>query len=371
MNVTAESTAELFTGFVSQSPLWFDGNCGVVSVNTQSRRLGCIIYILGQVARGRKIESLLLSPSTEELAELENNVTSNGFYSGHLTSKASSVKHYLDTAIALRFLVRQGSVFNLTGQGLFLLQAVRPDITHPYPLTSPAKTFFFHSLLATDFFGLSALARLLLDGNRSIVSIQREYQTQLLRALGDASSSSANTQLTRLAKDRIISIRNWKKPESYSEHLVSAKLNWLVDLGILEAASSVSTNLTAKKEHGDWLEDLANTTTPTDSHLLAFTLNYCSAIQNGERFSTAEDSCLPLNEAFERLVREPILAKIRCSDFLIFLLCFHAPFLLHLLKKKRKLLPTTTVECGPYRYQIHFASRPTQSFIIRHGKKPN
>ena len=369
MNVTAESAAELFAGFVSQSPLWFDSNCGVVSVNTQSRRLGCIIYILGQVARGRKVESLLLSPSTEELAELKRNINDNGLVSGYLTSKASSVKHYLDTAIAFHFLVRQGSVFNLTRRGLFLLQAVRPDIAHPYPLAGPSKTFFFHSLLATDYFGLSAIARLLLDGNRSTISIQREYQTQLLHVLGDASSTSANIQLTRLAQDRMISIRNWKKAESYSEHLVSAQLNWLADLGILESVPSVSRNFVAKKEHRDWLEDLANTAIPTDSHLLAFTLNYCSRIQNEGMFSTAEDICSALSEAFERLVRDPTLAKIRCSDFLLFLLCFHTPWLLGLVKKRQKLIPATTVECHYHRYQIHFASRPTQSFIIRHGKK--
>ena len=370
MNVTAQIATELFTGFVSQSPFWFDSSSGVVSVNTQSRRLGCIIYILGQVACGRKVESLLLSPPTEELAELKKNINSNGFDSGHLTSKASSTKHYLDTAIALHFLVRQGSVFNLTRRGLYLLQAVSPDTAHPYPLTGPSKTFFFHSLLAADYFGLSAIARLLLNGNRRPVSVQREYQKELLQVFGDASSSSTNTRLMRLAKDKMISIQNWKKPESYAEHLVSAKLNWLADLGILESVPSANTSLAIKKEHRDWLEDLTNTPTPTDSHLVAWTLNYCSAIQKGDMVSMAEDICSALSEAFERLARDPTLAKIRCTDFLLFLLCYHTQWLLGLVKKRQKLIPATTVECHYYRYQIHFASRPTQSFIIRHGKKP-
>ena len=371
MNVTAQIASELFNGFVSQSPLWFDSHSGVVSVNTQSRRLGCMIYILGHVAGGRKIESLLLSPSTEELVELKKNINSNGFDSGHLTSKSSSVKHYLDTAMALHLLVRQGSVFNLTGRGLFLLQAVRPNTGYPYPLTSPSKTFFFHSLLATDYFGLSAIARLLLDGERQAISIQRDYKNQLLHVLGDASSRSTSTRFTRLAKDRIISIRNWKKPESYAEHLVSAKLHWLADLGILESVPSANTILAARKEHMDWLADLTDTTTPTDSHLLALTLNYSSTIQKGEMFSNAANICSTLSEAFNRLVRDPTLAKIRCSDFLIFLLCFHTPLLLSLIEKKQRLIPTTTVECNNHLYKIHFASRPTQSFIIRYEKKPS
>lgn len=370
VNVTAHLASELFTGFVSPSPLWFDSNCGVVSVSTQSRRLGCIIYILGQVAEGRKIESLLLSPSTEELADLKRNLNSNGFDSGHLTRNASSVKHYLDAAIELRFLVRQGSVFNLTGRGLFLLEAVRPDTAHPYPLTSSSKAFFFHSLLATDYFGLSAIARSLLQGKARPISIQREYQTQLLSVLGDAASSSASTRFTRLVKDRIIAIRNWKNPTSYAEHLVSAKLNWLADLDILEAAPSANTGLGAKKEHRDWLEEFTKTTVPTESHLLAFSLNYCSAVGKGEPASAVNDICSALGGAFERLVLEPTLAKIRCSDFLLFLLCFHTPLLLMFVKKKQRLTPATTVECGNHLYKIQFASRPTQSFIVRQRKEP-
>ena len=370
VNITAQSAAELFTGFVSQAPLWFGSHSGVVSVNTQSRRLGCMIYILGQVAHGRKIESLLLSPSTEELDELKENINKNGFDSGHLTSKASSIKHYVDTAIALHLLVRQGSVFNLTGLGLFLLQAIRPDTAHPYPLTSPSKTFFFHSLVATDYFGLSAIARLLLEGKSQRISIRREYKTQLLDVLGKATSGSTSARLSRLARDRMISIQNWKKPESYAEHLVSAKLNWLSDLGVLEDFPSADP-LATKREHRGWLEDLTETPMPTDSHLLALTLNYSSAIQQGETCSTVENICSVLSESFEKLVRDPTLAKIRCSDFLLFLLCCHTPLLLYLIEKKQKLISATTVECNNHLYKIHFASRPTQSFIIRYGKKPS
>ena len=367
VNVTAESVAELFAGFVSQSPLWFDSNSGVVSVNTQSRRLGCIIYILGQIARGRKVESVLLSPSSEELDELKKNINSNGFHSGHVTPKASSVKHYVDIAMSLRLLVRQGAIFNLTGRGLFLLEAVCPDIVHPYPLTGSSKTFFFHLLLSTDYFGLSAIARLLLQGETQPISIQRQYQTQLLRVLGDVSLRSTSTRLTRLVKDRVISIQNWKKPDSYAEHLVSAKLNWLADLGILSPSAN-----TIKREHRGLLEDLIKTSSPTDSHLLALTLNYSLIIQRKKVFSAAEDMqdvCVALGQAFERLVREPILPKIRCSDFLLFLLCFHTPLLLGLVKQKQRLIPATTVECHHHCYQIHFSSRPTQSFIVRHDKK--
>lgn len=372
VNVTAESVAELFAGFVSRSPLWFDSNSGVVSVNTQSRRLGCIIYILGQIARGRKVESVLLSPSSEELDELKKNINSNGFHSGHVTPKASSVKHYVDIAMSLRLLVRQGAIFNLTGRGLFLLEAVRPDIVHPYPLTSPSKTFFFHSLLSTDYFGLSAIACLLLQGETQPTSIQHKYQTQLLHVLGEVSLRSTSTRLTRLAKDRVISIQNWKKPDSYAEHLVSAKLNWLADLGILVPSAN-----TIKREHRGLLEDLTKTPQPSDSHLLALTLNYSSTIRRKEAFSAAEDMedmedvCMALGQVFERLVREPTLPKIRCSDFLLFLLCFHTPLLLRLVKQKQHLIPATTVECHHHCYQIHFSSRPTQSFIVRHDKKPH
>jgi hypothetical protein len=362
--ITSESVADLFAGVVTRSHLWFDASSGVISINTQARRLGCFIYLLGQIARGKRIESLLLALSSQEVAILKRNIEDSGITSGYLTTKSSSVKHYLDAAIELRLLSKQGSVFSLTRRGRFLVEAVRPDLEAPYPLTREARVFFLHTLLETDYFGALAIVRSLLDGTRKLSAIQRDHRSQLLHVLGDASQRAGNERLHRLAQDRIILIQHWKKPESYSEHLVAAKLNWLADLGILENVPSIKSDILINKEHEQWLHNFYGVVSPTESDLLAFVLNFCRAIGFGSHSPEKRQICGALDSAFCLLGSQGSLKKIRCNDFILFLLCFHASMLIDYIDNEKSLLKDSAIRCGDLEYRFHIASRPTQSYII-------
>jgi hypothetical protein len=362
--ITSEAVAKLFAGLVTRSHPWLDASSGVISINTQARRLGCFIYLLGQITRGKRIESLLLSLSSQEVAALKRNIDDSGVTSGYLTTKSSSVKHYLDAAVELRLLSKQGSVFSLTGRGRFLVEAIRPDLEAPYPLTIEARVFFLHTLLETDYFGALAIVRSLLQGKRKLSMIQREHRSQLLNLLGDVSQRAGNERLHRLAQDRIILIQNWKKPESYSEHLVAAKLNWLADLGILENVPSIKSDILINKEHEQWLSTFYGAVAPTESDLLAFILNFCTAIGLGAHSPGKRPICGALDSAFGRLAGQGSLKKIRCNDFILFLLCFNASMLIAYIDKEERLLEDSTIRCGDLEYRFHIAARPTQSYII-------
>jgi hypothetical protein len=362
--ITSEAVAHLFAGLVTRSHLWFDASSGVISVNTQARRLGCFIYLLGQVARGKRIESLLLSLSSQDVAALKRNIDDGGFTSGYLTTKSSSVKHYLDAAVELRLLAKQGSVFSLTGRGRFLVEAVRPDLEVPYPLAIEARVFFLYTLLETDYFGALAIVRSVLQGKRKLSAIQQEHRSELLRLLGDVSQRAGNERLHRLAQDRIILIRNWKKPELYSEHLVAAKVNWLADLGILENAPFIKSDIVINKEHEQWLSSFYEAVAPTESDLLAFILSFCTAIGLGAHSSGERLICGALDSAFARLASKGSLKKIRCNDFILFLLCFNASMLIAYIDQNKKLIEGSTLQCGDLVYRFHIAARPTQSYII-------
>ena len=51
--VSQKQIAELFGGLVSTSPVWSDSASGVMSVNTQARRLGCLAFLIGKIGQGR------------------------------------------------------------------------------------------------------------------------------------------------------------------------------------------------------------------------------------------------------------------------------------------------------------------------------
>jgi hypothetical protein len=365
---TNEFIGKVFGSFVTQSPIRFNTNAGVISVNTQARRLGCFIYLIGQIADHKNIESLLLSLPSNGLAMLKENLVANGLRSGYLTGKQSSIKHYLDAAIELHLLVRQGAVLRLTSRGRFLVDAIRPNFESPYPMDAAAKIFFFYTILESDYFGITAVIRSLLTGKRRVATIQREHRDQLLGVLCEVIERSRDSRFNRVIQDRILSIRNWKKPESYAEHLVSAKLNWLADLGVLEGVPLSTAEVLVSKPHEAWAINLMSPSVPTDAQLLGYTLSY-GAVMNVRSPSENSDLCAALDMAFDRLAGSSPLKKIRTIDFLLVLLCFYSDLLMSLTEKARELVVAKTIRCRERSYETHLASRSTQSFIIGKSRK--
>jgi hypothetical protein len=362
--INASNVAYLFGNLVSTSPIWLDSNCGIVSVNTQARRLGCMIYLIGLLVKGHKIETLLLSPPPQEILALKDNIIKNGFTSGFLTGKSSSIRHYIDAVSSFHLIFRQGAMLNPTGFGQFLIQVLCPKYTLPYPLPYEARFFFLYKLLKYDFFGIAAIVSALLEGHCKISDIQRIHQAQLLHLLENVSLASTNARLKRLAQDRITSLRAWRNPNSYSEHLVPAKLNWLADLGVFVENQFSPFQIKIKSEHEHWLNDFIRITVPTEPDLLALVLNYAMAIIPKEEQPLNDELCVALCSAFSKFTRSGNFMKIRSIELVIFLLCFHIPMLIRLIKEGNRLMTTSAIECYDATYKVHMASRSTQSYIL-------
>lgn len=363
-NVTSPQVTELFGGLVSSSGLWFDSGSGVVSVNTQARRIGCLLYLLGKVTEGRKMQSLLEVSPVSELADLKKNLEDNKYSSGYLTAKTSSIEHYLALATEFRLLAKQGSMFDLTHRGHFLMDALQPAYGQPYPLSAAAKVFFFNTILAADYFGFAAVVSSLLQGARKLIEAQKNHQSELLRLLNGAARSSSDSRLHRMAQDRIISIRKWTKPESYAEHLVSAKINWLLDLGIVRLSPESSLEFAVVQDHVGWTTEFCKGGAPTDAHIAAYTLNYAIACGSNDAKEDTLCVCDLLDSAFSRLARHSSLIKVRCTDLVLFLLCFHAKALFNKIAAHQQLFSDSDIECGEKSYKIHLAARSTQSFVV-------
>ncbi|HMG03839.1 MAG TPA: hypothetical protein VK581_00175 [Chthoniobacterales bacterium] len=295
---------------------------------------------------------------------MKANLIGNGFTSGYLTQKASSIAHYLDAAVELKLLVKQGSMFSLTNRARFLMDGIRPQSASPYPLDPQTKVFLLHVLLGVDYFGLAAVVTSLLRGKGKLIQIQREHQSQLLRVLEATTRGSSDSRLHRLAQDRIIGIRNWKQPDSYSEHLVSAKLNWLVDLGIAKCAARSSSEFILDEKHEEWLRCFCQTIVPTEADITAHTLNYAKMIVPESTREHESNTCSILGYAFSRLAHAGPLVKLRSVDVVLCFLCFFAPFLLRRIRSAVPLFPQVTILCGPKIYKLTIASRSTQSFVV-------
>jgi hypothetical protein len=359
--IGAACVTNVFGSLTSNAPIRFDHVAGIVSVNTQARRLGCLTFLAGKVAKGRKIESLLLSMPAQEIAALNDNLRLNGHMSGQLTNKASSIEHYLDAAIQLHLLAKQGAIFALTNRGRFLTDVVLPNSVEPYPLPDAAKIYFLDSVLRADFFGIVALLGLLLRDVDSLSALQENYRDELLAVLDRIARSSLDSRLRRIAQDRAISIRNWRKPESYAEHLVPAQVNWLIDLDVIEPPTNQRYMISAP--HRPWLEDAVKNVVPSEADLVSYVLSYARIISSNDAGSNA-DICAILDGAFNRIAPRGALVKVRCADLLLYLLCFHSRALLKYAMDGTKLFSESVVNCDGRSYRFTLASRSTQSFVV-------
>jgi hypothetical protein len=92
-NINASDVELLLGRFASSASFLDSRNTGILSVNAQARRLGCLVYLVGLVASGRKVRSLLIAPSPSELADLKCHLQEHGFTSGFLTAAKSSFRH--------------------------------------------------------------------------------------------------------------------------------------------------------------------------------------------------------------------------------------------------------------------------------------
>jgi hypothetical protein len=336
-----------------------------LSVNTQARRLGCLIYLVGLVASGRKVRSLLMAPSSSEVADLRRHIQEQGFTSGFLTRAKSSFRHYADAAVKLNLLVQQGDVFEVTTRGRFLAAAIKPDWRRPYPLAPEIKVFFLHVILTSDYLGTAAILRSLLQDGMTSSHIKRDHQAQLESLLNALSRMTSDTPLYGPARDRLLSLRDWKNPASYCEHLVSAKLNWLMDLGIVTVPPSSTVPLSVTEEHRPWLENWIATVAPNDAHLLALLLSYAQIVVPTAAPASSNPLLSTLETAFARLAPAGSLAKLRFTDFVLFLVCFHPQIVTQRIRNRETLFPESRFSCGNATYTVQSAARSTQSYVLR------
>lgn len=339
-------------------------DCGVVSVNTQARRLGCFLFLLKQIATNQGLEALLLDQKSDKLQELKSNIVSVGLASGYLTKNRSSVIHYLDAAQQLRLIVQRGALYELTSQGRFLVD-VTGSFDRPYPLSGHSRRSLLHAMISTDYYGMQAIVQSLLAGARSVRTIRSEHQEQLIHVLKGASMDAANSTIRSIAHDRLLTIKKWRKPDAYAEHLVFAKVNWLIDLGIVTTSGHDGDMIERCSDHEKWLHDYACSVEPSISTIYSFVLNYaCAETETVRDYDERLEAVLCA--AFSLLGgKANAMNKIRCGDLACFIVCCRPAFLKGLIERGASVFPDATVVAGGMRYTVHSASRTTQGYVTR------
>ena len=260
-----KTISSVLSGIISSRFVRYGKSCGILSVNTQARRFGSLLYVIGKIRNGIKNETLLHTPSESEVRDLLANFRKHGINSGEISTNKWSIVHYLDLANELHLLTKQGSIYDLTAHGKLLSNLNSSKITEPYPLQNSAKHFLLASILKLDFYGIKALISILLSGRTTMVNLKNSYQESLLKVLKELSIGSRDSHLLNYVKDRSLGINDWSKPVQYADHLVSARLNWLADLDLICLTGNNGVNVHYNQKQESWLNDLHNISCPTET----------------------------------------------------------------------------------------------------------
>jgi hypothetical protein len=283
-------------------------NIPFVSSNTQARRLGCLLFLLDKIKRGDKTERLLFLSSRSELAELKDNLEAFSKGSGTLTNKISSFQHYLELGESLSILVKQGAVYQLSNEGQLLLGTLLSSRLRPYPLGKATSTYFFQSVFAKDMVGLFPIIRTVLkneqSGQQILITHYQQAILDMLRQLQQQSDTRSRHALLTKTRD----VQKWSEPTSYGEHLVSSKINWLIDLTLIEGVpSSYVCSGQAKSIFDDFLEDIPRNLID----ILYLSFRYALAQSDDSSKKPFDET---LNSLFKLAGAEANLEKIRIQD---------------------------------------------------------
>ena len=208
--------------------------------NTKTRRLAYLAAILTMLRRDGLSERLLLTQLVRWSQEHKSDLDDYWVQTGEVTStrRNSSGARYLHLATRLGLVVPIAGAYRVTRIGRVLLALLErhPVSTNPFFLTSTERLYYAHLLLERDADVLLTVAdRLLEQPGVSLAQLQQVFQADFLHRLSRKIENSPDERLKRELLDRRTEAKAWTKPERYAEHLVPPRLNWLLDLDLLEA----------------------------------------------------------------------------------------------------------------------------------------
>lgn len=210
-----------------------------VEANTKVRRLAYISALVDIIGRKDVNEdrayNLLIQWSLANSYNLKSYVNQQG----EVTSAKYPARRYIQFAYSTGLLTRTMATCRVAHQGLLLyelLQEHRGLEDNPFFLDNTEKIFYAFHLLSVD-------ADILL----TVFDLTKRFELKLLKELQSAfrdiylqrlgqkvSNCDEGPVRQKLLERRALVEHTWKNPERYAEHLVPTRLNWMLDLGLLE-----------------------------------------------------------------------------------------------------------------------------------------
>jgi hypothetical protein len=160
----------------------------------------------------------------------------------NISKTGNSAKPYVDFLISLKLLYYQNNAYQLSKYGkiynvLFSKLDLYTEKGNKFVLNIFQKSFYLWFLLQNDILYLFALLEIIYiqNNNTTVNEIKNIFQEYILESLEFTIRHSKLSTKSKNEINKIITrIKQWEKPKVYLEHIVDPRINWLLDLGLID-----------------------------------------------------------------------------------------------------------------------------------------
>jgi len=228
-----------------------------LTLQTKVRRLAYLKMILNLFNESNYCPDSILNRKIELEAKKYNqdllkHINTKGII--EITKTGNSSKPYIEAMLSLKLLYAQNNKYQLSkyGKAFNVLNTKLNIFTKNYfVLSKYEQAFFLFFILENDNLYLWALIDIIYIQNNktTIKNIKEVFQNYIIDQLQFTIkySSISNTDKAKITS-QIKRIKSWKKPQIYLEHIIEPRINWLLDLDIIDKDEFLQSNITLSQE---------------------------------------------------------------------------------------------------------------------------
>ncbi len=355
------------------------------------RRLRYISQLTHFVAQTPKNKHVLANKLKEWSISHNTDFTNYKYNTGVAHSMENRGKNhlaegYLTLSVKFGVLSEISNVFHLTRMGRVLyclLNDSSEESDNLFSLNEDEKLFYTFQLLQQDADNLLTVLNIVqLNENTDLKVLKEKFHESFVNRLKVKIATCSKEHTINQLHDRYIKVKEgWKKPESYASYFLPPRINWLLDLGLLDLNKERNRNIFQLTETGKKLLKvlpiLSNSQIP-DVTDIWFGVQYFTEMtpliipSTGFKFWQEVDDNVRvaickdyLPKAFE-LFRQSTVPKISLKQTVLFL-CLRFGRKLNLIANISDLIQwlQTPRILDNYIYEVRISARENESYIVR------
>lgn len=352
------------------------------------RRLRYISQLLRFVAHTPQNRDVLATKLKRWSFNRNEDITNHKYNTGAAHSmknihRIDLAEGYITLSVKFGLLSEISNVFHLTRMGRVLyclLNDSSKESDNLFSLNEDEKLFYTYQLLQQDADNLLTVLNMIqLHKNTDLKVLKENFHESFVNRLKVKIATCSKEHTINQLHDRYIEVKEkWKKPEAYASYFLPPRLNWLLDLGLLELSRERNRNIyqlsgSGKKllqflpikDHSDvtdiWFEhQYFSKITPLIFPSTDF--KFWQEVDDNVRVAICKEY---IPKAFE-LFRQSTVPKVSLKQTVLYL-CLRYGKELNLIANVSDLIQwlQTPRILDNFIYEVRISARENESYIIR------